>query len=135
MKKALMSVLFIVGGLLAAQAQTDSTFKSYLGKYSFPDGSVVSQVEVSGDSLAALTMTSEAGSSPLVRLEGDNFNIVNFNGTASFKRSDATKEVIGVHIEAMGYVLDGEKAKSSSAWNWTLTVADNRKVASPAIRN
>lgn len=135
MKKALMSVLFVVGGLLAAKAQADSTFKAYLGKYSFPDGSVVSQVEVSGDSLAALTMTSEAGSSPLVRLEGDNFNIVNFNGTASFKRADATKEVVGVHIEAMGYVLDGEKAKSTGTWSWTLAVADTRKTTVAATRN
>lgn len=135
MKKALMLVLFVAGGLLAAQAQADSTFKSYLGKYSFPDGSVVSQVEVSGDSLAALTMTSEAGSSPLVRLDGDNFNIVNFNGTATFKRAEVTKEVTGVHIEAMGYVLDGEKAKSTGAWTWTITYADRPNTAKTAIRN
>lgn len=135
MKKALMLVLYFAGSLLAVQAQSDSTFKSYLGKYTFPDGSVVSQVEVSGDSLTALTMTSEAGSSPLVRLDGDNFNIVNFNGTATFKRADATKEVTGVHIEAMGYVLDGEKAKSTGAWTWSITYADRRNPAMTATRN
>ncbi|GAC1450743.1 MAG: hypothetical protein NVSMB7_13150 [Chitinophagaceae bacterium] len=91
---------------IAASAQ-DSTQAQLLGRYKFPDGSVVTEVAVTFEN-GALTMSSSAGVSALEPLKGDSFNIVSFNGTAVFKRNDA-KKITGVHIEASGYVLDGVK--------------------------
>lgn len=120
MKKGLLFMLFLVGGLLSLQAQQDTTYKSYLGKYRFSDGSVIPTVEISGDSLKALTIISEAGTSPMEYVAPDKFTITNFSGTADFKRHDTTKQVIAIHIEAMGYVLDGTKEDNGNRWAWSV---------------
>lgn len=87
-------------------AQTD-TLQQYAGKYKFPEGSVVAEVEVIYKD-GALSMTSPAGSSELRFEKDDQFTIVSFDGTAVFTRN-AQSKITGVHIEAMGYVMDGTK--------------------------
>jgi len=117
MKQILLSIiatLFIV----AVNAQTDKPkppLEDFVGKYTFPDGSVVPEVDVT---LAnnALTMSSTAGTSALTELGIDSFQIVEFSGIAVFKRGD-DKKVNAVHIEAAGYVLDGQK--KSGGWSFT----------------
>jgi hypothetical protein len=113
MKKILVT-LFAAGSFFFANAQ--DTLQQYTGKYVFPDGSVVPDVDVvlSG---GALSMTSTAGTSSLTQLGADSFQIVEFSGTAVFKRGD-DKKVNAVHIEAMGYVLDGQK-QDSGIWIFT----------------
>jgi hypothetical protein len=107
----LLSITLVTLGTLHAQ---DSTAKKELaGKYKFPDGSVVPEVEVVIDN-GVLMMNSSAGTSSLELVKGDTFSIVAFNGTAVFKRNDA-KKVIGVHIDAGGYVLDGVKDSSTTS--------------------
>ncbi len=124
MKIKLLLCFILIASFSSLHAQQDSTKKpvpahiDFIGKYSFPVGSVVPHVEVVGDSLSTLTMNSEAGSSPLVHTEGDNFEITSFSGTASFKRNDTTRQVIAIHIEAMGYILDGEKDKNGTGFTW-----------------
>lgn len=93
----------------SANAQSDS-LQQYTGSYVFPDGSVVPNVDVAVVD-DALSMSSPAGASPLVKLGVDSFQVVQFSGTAVFKRGE-DKQVNAVHIEAMGYVLDGVKQKS-----------------------
>src|ERR1043165_620093 len=118
MKKIIFSIiatLFIV----ALSAQTDKPkppLEDFVGKYVFPDGSVVPDVDVTLSS-NALTMASTAGVSALVELGIDSFQIVEFSGIAVFKRGD-DKKVNAVHIEAAGYVLDGQK-KNNGAWAFT----------------
>ena len=117
MKKIILSVfasLFII--VINAQTAPKAPLEDFVGKYVFPDGSVVPEVDVilSGN---ALSMTSTAGTSALTEMGIDSFQIVEFSGIAVFKRGD-DKKVNGVHIEAMGYVLDGQK-KSSGAWIFT----------------
>src|SRR5258705_9110475 len=111
--------------LLTKKAQTEPNppKEDYVGKYVFPEGSVVPDVTValSGE---ALTMSSVAGSSVLTDLGRDSFTIVEFSGVAIFKRGD-DKKVNGVHIEAQGYVLDGQK-QSSGAWSFTYYLRPNR---------
>ena len=127
MRKLLLSIaatLFIV----YANAQTDPPKPSkeeYVGKYVFPDGSVVPDVTValSGD---ALTMTSSAGTSSLVELGVDSFSIVEFSGFAVFKRN-ADKKVDVVHIEAAGYILDGQK-QSNGAWAFIYYRKPNKEI-------
>jgi hypothetical protein len=128
MKKIAFSILSSLF-ILVANAQSDPAPKppleDFVGKYVFPEGSVVPDVDVllSG---SALTMTSAAGSSALNELGRDSFQIVEFNGIAVFKRGE-DKKVNGVHIEAQGYVLDGQK-KSGSNWVFTYYLRPNKEL-------
>ncbi len=123
MKKGLLSILFIWIAVIGAQAQQDTSYKSFLGTYYFSAGSVIPSIEVAGDSLKAMSLSSEAGSSPLEYLGNDKFTITNYNGTAEFKRTDSGKVVNAVHIEAMGYILDGTKANGTNGWTWSLYIS------------
>ena len=122
-------ILFILASIfiISVNAQSDPAPKppleDFVGRYVFPEGSVVPDVTVvlSGD---ALNMSSAAGSSVLSELGKDSFAIVEFNGTSVFKRGE-DKKVNAVHIEAQGYVLDGQK-QSSGARVFTYYLCPNR---------
>lgn len=111
MKKLFLSLIVSVS-FLAANAQTDS-LQQYTGTYVFADGSPVPSVDVT---LAdgALSMGSAAGTSALTQLGVDSFLIVQFSGTAVFRRGEDTK-VNAVHIEAAGYIMDGKK-QANGLW-------------------
>lgn len=113
MKKLFIFLLFIA---TAATINAQDSLAQYTGKYVFPDGAPVPEVEVT---LTAgnLSMASTAGNSALTQLGVDSFQIVEFSGTALFKRNGDNK-INAVHIEAMGYVLDGQK-QSTGAWAFT----------------
>ena len=119
--KKIISSAFACLLILLVNAQTEPTPKppleDFVGKYVFPEGSVVPDVDVTLSG-SALTMSSAAGSSVLTELGIDSFQIVEFSGIAVFKRGD-DKKVNAVHIEAAGYVLDGQK-KSNGAWIFTV---------------
>ena len=93
-------------------AQADTTGKDLVGRYIFPDGSVVADVTVNFDN-GALTMISSAGTSDLVKQKVDLYTIVSFQGNAAFRRDSASKKVLGVVIDAMGYHLEGVKDSAS----------------------
>ena len=82
--------------------------QDYVGSYKFPDGSPVTEVKVVIDN-GAMSMESSAGVSSLEKLGEDLYTITQFQGTAKFNR-DSNKKVIGVSINAMGYVLEGTKS-------------------------
>lgn len=126
MKKILLAVC-LWAGIAAVNAQTPSEppLEDYTGKYVFPEGSVVPEVDVTITD-GALFMTSVAGSSVCTRLSVDSFQIVEFSGIAVFKRGD-DKKVNGVHIDAMGYVLDGQK-KSDGSWSFTVYYRPGREL-------
>jgi hypothetical protein len=107
MKKMLALCMVLFCGVMAF-AQTDSTGKDLTGKYKFPEGSVVNEVNVNYDN-GALSMSSSAGTSELVKQSADVYTIVSFQGTAQFKRDSLSKKVTGVVIDAMGYHLEGTK--------------------------
>lgn len=106
MRKHLLSALIMITAAVNTYAQ-DSTQQQVIGTYKFPEGSVVPEVIVTFEG-GGLKINSTAGTSSLELIKGDTFNIVSFNGTAVFKRNEAQK-VVGVHIDASGYVLDGVK--------------------------
>lgn len=107
--KKLMMFCLLMGAVAFAQAQTkDSTLNDFVGKYKFPDGSIVTEVTVSMEG-EGLVMGSSVGNSTLVKTGEDQFSITAYDGTAQFKR-DANKKVIGVNINAGGYVLEGTKS-------------------------
>jgi len=108
--------IFFLFAAISATVNAQDTLQQYAGKYVFPEGSPVPEVEVISAS-GGLTMTSVAGNSSLVQLGSDSFQIVEFSGTAIFKRTE-DKKVGAVHIEAMGYVLDGQK-QNTGLWIFT----------------
>ena len=105
--------IFIVGN---SQTSSKPPLTDFVGRYVFPDGSVVPDVTViiSDD---VLNMSSAAGASALTELGVDSFNIVQFSGLAAFKRGD-DKKVNAVHIEAQGHLLDGTK-QSNGSWSFS----------------
>ena len=108
-----MKKLMIICLLLAIVAFThaqdkDSTLQDFVGKYKFPEGSVVSEVSVSIEG-EGLVMGSSIGTSTLVKIGEDLFSITAYDGSAQFKR-DTNKKVIGVSINAGGYALEGTKS-------------------------
>jgi hypothetical protein len=111
MKYYFLSFVMMIS-FLTVKAQTDS-LKEYTGTYVFGDGGPIPSVEVSIAD-GALSMNSSAGNSPLTQLGVDSFQIVQFSGTAVFRRNE-DKKVNAVHIEAMGYVMDGQK-QASGIW-------------------
>lgn len=108
MKKIFLS-LILMTSFYAVKAQTDS-LQQYAGTYVFPEGNVVPSVDVAYSG-GALSMSSAAGVSALTQLGVDSFLIVEFSGTAVFRRGDDRK-VNGVHIEAAGYVMEGKKQQN-----------------------
>jgi len=113
--KAFVFILLLVGfTFFVSKAQTqpssvttDTTFKELIGKYTFPDGSAVAEVEVLLDS-TGLSMTSDVGTSVLQQLGKDSFALVSFQGVVVFKRDEKNK-IKAVIIDAMGYHLEGKK--------------------------
>ena len=104
---------FVFVAVLKAQ---DTLLQQYTGKYVFAEGAPVPEVDViltDGN----LSMVSAAGTSSLVNLGVDSFQVVEFSGIAVFKRGE-DKKVDAVHIEAAGYVLDGKKQKDG-LWIYT----------------
>lgn len=107
--KKLMMICLMLGTVALVHAQDkDSTLQDFVGKYKFPDGSIVPEVTVSVEG-AGLVMGSSIGNSALVKIGDDLFSITAYDGSAQFKR-DANKKVIGVSINAGGYALEGTKS-------------------------
>ncbi len=123
MKKLFFLFFAIVCSITAFSQQTpsDSTFQQYAGKYKFPEGSVVTEVMVMLEG-GNLTMSSSVGTSPLEKKEEDVFVITQFQGTAKFNR-DASKKIIGITINAGGYLLEGSRTEEG------LTLASGRVMA------
>jgi|YelNatPaOPRAMG01_1025707.scaffolds.fasta_scaffold00178_45 hypothetical protein len=121
--KAFVFILLFVGSTFfvsKAQSQqspvtTDTTFKELIGKYTFPDGSAVEEVEVLLDS-TGLSMTSDVGTSVLQQLGKDSFALVSFQGIVVFKRDEKNK-IKAVIIDAMGYHLEGKKEEVAAVSN------------------
>jgi hypothetical protein len=115
MKKLLLLSFLFLGCSFFVNAQQapakDTTLQQYVGKYKFPDGSVVADVTVVLED-GGLTMSSSAGASVLEKQGEDLYNIVQFQGTAKFNRDD-NKKVVGVSINAMGYQLEGTKVEEA----------------------
>ena len=120
MSKSIFAIAFILFVVqLSAQTAPEQKPKpkldEYVGRYVFPEGSVVPDVTIV-ISENSLNMSSAAGASVLTEAGVDTFAIVEFNGLAAFKRGE-DKKVNAVHIEAQGYVLDGQK-QSSGSWSF-----------------
>jgi hypothetical protein len=103
MKKIIFLLAICIFSGVALYAQ--DSLRVYVGKYKFPEGSVVPEVEVFLEN-GALFFKSNMGNTAIERNGGDEFSIPAYSGTATFTRNEA-KKITGLHIEAQGTVLDG----------------------------
>lgn len=106
MNKVLFLFAFCFAFALQGIGQ-DSTYEAYIGKYNFPEGSAVPYVDVKLNN-GILVSESPAGTATLQRIEGDMFSIVEYNGTAEFRRNTEGK-IISVKVIVMGLEMEGSK--------------------------
>jgi hypothetical protein len=110
MRKLMTLLIILITSTVLHAQDKDSTAQDYVGKYRFPDGSIVPEVVVSinGD---GLTMGSNIGNSALTKISEDLYSLVAYDGTAKFNR-DNNKKVVGVTIVAGGYTLEGTRVET-----------------------
>ena len=112
MKKFLLSVI-VLFCFLSINAQSDSTMHKYIGKYKFPDGSPVTEINVTIES-GVLTATSAMGSTELKKTDKEDvFEVVVYGGTATFKKNTEGK-ITGVQIVVGDLNMEGIKVEEHS---------------------
>ena len=111
---------------VTAQAQ-DSTFKEYVGKYIFPEGSPVTETEVALTN-NILTAISTHGTTTLEKRGRDTFYITSYDGMAYFKRNEGGK-VAGIKIEVGDMVLEGKKENTTAFINRHTYYFTKQKIA------
>lgn len=102
-------VLIALNANAAPKRQVDTAYSQYYGKYTFPDGSPVSEVEITLED-TLLTVTSSMGSAFLTKIDTDSFSMSKYDGTLVFKRDDS-KKVHHLLIYVQGMVLEGTREK------------------------
>ncbi len=112
MKKILLMGIVFLGIFVTVQAQ-DSPLKEYLGKYTFAEGSPVTEVVLTVQD-SVLISTSSVGAFPLDKKGVDTFYLAAYDALVIFKR-DGNNAVTGVGINVQGMELIGTKAAASSA--------------------
>jgi hypothetical protein len=114
MKKMLLMGIVFLGIFISVQAQ-DSPLKEYLGKYTFAEGSPVTEVVLTVED-SVLVSTSSVGAFPLEKKGVDTFYLAAYDALVIFKR-DGNNVVTGVGITMQGMELIGTKAEAYMALN------------------
>lgn len=113
--KKLICLAIILPLFAGLYAQTkDSALIEYKGVYRFPDGSVVTSVEITVDN-GSLVASSTMGSATLEKITKDTFNLTVYNGTVYFTRNTDGK-VDGIKILVQDIVLEGKKEGGNIAF-------------------
>jgi len=112
MKKMFLMGIVFLGIFVTVQAQ-DSPLKEYVGKYTFAEGSPVTEVVLAIQD-TILVSTSSVGSFPLEKKGVDTFYLAAYDALVIFKRG-GNNVVEGVGINVQGMELSGKKSAASSA--------------------
>jgi hypothetical protein len=112
MKKMLLMGIVFLGIFVTVQAQ-DSPLKEYLGKYTFAEGSPVTEVNITAED-TVLIINSAMGSTGLEKKGVDTFYLAAYDALVIFKR-DGNSVVEGVGINVQGMELIGKKSATPSA--------------------
>ena len=105
MKKLLLACSLLLSAAIT-QAQTDTTLQEFTGKYKFPDGSPVTEINIVIEN-GVLTASTAMGNSELKKTDNkDVFDIVAYSGTATFKRSDDGK-IRNLRIQVQDIDMEG----------------------------
>ena len=109
MKQFILSLLVVIS-FSAANAQQDSSLQKYTGKYKFPDGSPVTEINFTVDN-GVLMGASAMGSSEFKKTDTENvFEIVAYGGTATFKKNTEGK-ITTVQILVGDVNIEGTKSE------------------------
>lgn len=117
-KHLILFVLFFAFTQSNLFAQSDS-LQAYVGRYVFQQGAIIPDVSVQVDN-GSLVMVAAMGSAALVKTGVDEFSIPSYSGVAVFKRNNEGK-IVGVRIEAMGNILEGNKENFAIAYSRRFT--------------
>ncbi len=107
MRKVLILTCSLLLCSILLHAQQDTTLNAYVGKYVFQAGSPTPEASVVLEG-GTLSIASAIGRATLTKIEGDVFSIVEFNGTAEFRRNDQGK-VVGIRVLVADLDLSGTK--------------------------
>jgi hypothetical protein len=129
MKKLWLTASFVLTAIIV-NAQTDSTLQQYTGKYRFPDGTPFSEVVVSIEN-GTLMGSSSQGSSEFKRREGDIFDIVAYQGTATFRRNSDGK-ITGLHILVGDIDVEGTKSEFQLSSRSTVQPFNHKPLSKPS---
>lgn len=110
MKKALFIFTFFFIGILSLRAQ--DSLQQYVAKYKFPEGSVVTEVNITIEN-GALSINSSLGTSTLEKTKTDEFYLAVYQATVTFVRNEA-KKITGVKIETPSLLLEGTREEPAS---------------------
>lgn len=105
--KKLICFLFIAGCFICLHAQEDTLLQQYKGVYKFPEGSIVTSVEISIEN-GILVANSSMGTAALEKISKDTFSLPTYNGMVYFTRNAETK-VDGIRIVVQDIILEGKK--------------------------
>jgi uncharacterized membrane-anchored protein len=115
MKK--ITILIALLTVIVYGLQAKDCLEEYIAKYKFPEGSLFKEINVVMEN-GNLSLISSMGNVVLQKNGADRFFIPTYKGWAIFKRNSAN-EIIGIKIEALGYVLDGSVQKKPSEKKFT----------------
>jgi hypothetical protein len=113
MKKIVLMASIMMGVMFSVHAQS-SVLKDYFGKYTFPEGSPVTEVSITAED-TVLTINSAMGSTALDKKGIDTFYLAAYDAPVVFKR-DANNVVVSVSILVQGMELVGKKVSATTAY-------------------
>lgn len=122
MKKTLFLFAFLFAAVFTMRAQ--DSLQQYVAKYKFPDGSVVTEIEVVVEN-GVLTINSAMGNNTLEKTKTDEFYLSVYQATVTFVRNEA-KKITGVKIETPSLLLEGTRQEPASG-----PAADMNDLAEP----
>jgi hypothetical protein len=105
MKK--ITLLFTVFVIACFSLKAEESLQQYAAKYKFPQGSLISELNIVFDK-GALSVSSTLGSSTIEKKNGDHFNLTTYKGTAVFVRNEA-KRITGIKVEINGVTVEGTR--------------------------
>ena len=112
--RKLYTILLLFSFSLFSRAQ-DSTLNEYAGKYKFPSGSMVPEVEISLNN-NALTITAVLGSASMEKVSRDTFMIPTYGNALVFFYRNTDNKVAAIKIDTGSDVMKGKKEGVGAAW-------------------
>ncbi len=112
--KKLFLAIAISFSVAFVYAQSNTTLQEYTGIYRFPDGSVVTSVDITIQD-GTLIANSTMGTAGLTRISRDTFSIPTYKGMAYFSRN-AEGKIVKVRVQVQDLILDGDKQAGQMAW-------------------
>lgn len=110
MKK--FTLLLSIGIVYCISVKAQDSLQHYVAKYKFPQGSMVTEVDVVLDN-GVLMVNSTMGNAAIERSTGDEFTMPSYNGTVVFIRNEA-KKITGIKINVMNISLEGSREQKEN---------------------